>query len=254
VKISGINKFRDEFLGFEDYYVLIGGSAASVLVDDMGFDFRATHDLDIVLIIEKIDDAFTTKFQEFVNNGGYTPMINESGSDSHFYRFEKPTTPEYPAMLELFARKPIDFELSVLNQKRPIHISDNVPSLSALLLDDEYYQLLKDNMVVINGLSVVTAPALIAFKAKAYLDLNERKSNGERVDSKNIKKHLRDIMIMSQYVEDNIVIPESIQSDMSIFLTKFVEDVDFDPAVRYKGVVLINKAEIVQVLRDLFGV
>jgi hypothetical protein len=254
VKISGINEFKQEFSGFEDYCVLIGGAAASVLVDAEGFDFRATHDLDIVLIIEKTDEAFTTKFQEFVNNGGYTPMINDFESDSNFYRFEKPTSPEYPAMLELFARKPIDFELSVLNQKRPIHISDNVPSLSALLLDDAYYQLLKENMIVINGLSVVNAPALIAFKAKAYLDLNERKANGERVDSKNIKKHLRDIMIMSQYVEDDIVVPESIQSDMAAFLTKYTEDVDFDPTVRYKGVVVTNKDEIIEVLRNIFGI
>jgi hypothetical protein len=254
MKISGINKFKEEFSGFEDYYVLIGGAAASVLVDAEGFDFRATHDLDIVLIIEKIDNAFTTKFQGFINSGGYTPMITKDENDSNFYRFEKPTSPEYPAMLELFTRKPIEFELSVTNQKRPIHVSDDAPSLSALLLDDDYYQLLIDNMIVINGLSVINIPALIAFKAKAYLDLNERKAKGERVDSKNIKKHLRDIMIMTQDVEGVIDVPETIQSDMSAFLTKFVEDVDFDPIVRYKGVVLINKGEIVQVLKELFSI
>jgi hypothetical protein len=182
-------------------------------------------------------------------------MINDSASYNNFYRFEKPTTPDYPAMLEMFSRQPLSFELSVDNQKRPIHVSDDVPSLSALLLDDEYYQLLKDNMIILNGLSVVNAGALISFKAKVYLDLTERKADGERVDSKNIKKHLRDIMIMSQYVEEGATnIPKSIQSDMSAFLDKFNEDVNFDPTVRYKGVVLISKDEIVQILKNLFDI
>ena len=35
---------------------------------------------------------------------------------------------------------------------------------------------------------------IILFKIKAWLDLSERRENGEHIDSKNIKKHKNDIM------------------------------------------------------------
>ena len=57
----------------------------------------------------------------------------------------------------------------------PIHIDDSVSSLSAILLDDEYYKALMDGRVVRNGLSVLRPEYLILFKAKAFLDLKQRK-------------------------------------------------------------------------------
>ena len=39
-----------------------------------------------------------------------------------------------------------------------------------------------------------TACDIILFKIKAWLDLSERRENGEHIDSKNIKKHKNDIM------------------------------------------------------------
>lgn len=41
---------------------------------------------------------------------------------------------------------------------------------------------------MIDGISVLSAECLIPFKAKAWLDLTERKAKGEKVDSRNIKK------------------------------------------------------------------
>ena len=58
-------------------------------------------------------------------------------------------------------------------------------SLSAILLDDDYYHVLLEGKSNANGLSVLRPEYLILFKAKAYLDLKQRKENGENVDSKN---------------------------------------------------------------------
>lgn len=44
---------------------------------------------------------------------------------------------------------------------------------------------------------------LIPFKAKAWLDLKERKLNGEQVDSKNIKKHKNDVCRLAQLITAN---------------------------------------------------
>ena len=71
----------------------------------------------------------------------------------------------------------------------PIHISDEAISLSAILLDDEYYELLKNGVVEVDEVSVLDLVHIILFKIKAWLDLSERRENGEHIDSKNIKKH-----------------------------------------------------------------
>ena len=36
-----------------------------------GLDFRATKDIDLVLIIEAVDANFVKKFWEYVNQAGY---------------------------------------------------------------------------------------------------------------------------------------------------------------------------------------
>lgn len=54
VNIQGLYKFRDFFQKYTDNYVLIGGTACSILFDEVGENFRATKDLDVVLVVENI--------------------------------------------------------------------------------------------------------------------------------------------------------------------------------------------------------
>lgn len=55
----------------------------------------------------------------------------------------------------------------------PLPIDDDISSLSAILLDDAYYDILKSGKLVIDGITVIGAEYLIPFKAKAWLDLTE---------------------------------------------------------------------------------
>jgi hypothetical protein len=43
-----VKRFRDHFAGHEGQYVLIGGAACELVMDDVGLNFRATKDLDTV--------------------------------------------------------------------------------------------------------------------------------------------------------------------------------------------------------------
>ena len=52
---------------------------------------------------------------------------------------------------------------------------------------------------MVDGMPILKTTCLIAFKAKAWLDLRERKLNDEHVDSKNIKKHKNDVFRKSRY-------------------------------------------------------
>ena len=82
----------------------------------------------------------------------------------------------------------------------PLPIDDEISSLSAILLNEAYYELLKTGQMMVDDISVLSPTCLIPFKAKAWLDLKERKLNGEQVDSKNIKKHKNDVFRLAQLI------------------------------------------------------
>ena len=88
------------------HYVLIGGTAASITMEEAGVPFRGTKDLDIVLHVEVLTPAFGQKFWEFVQAGGYQQKEGDPEKKPCLYRFQKPLDVEFPYMLELFSRVP----------------------------------------------------------------------------------------------------------------------------------------------------
>jgi hypothetical protein len=60
--VRGLSIFQEWFKGFEDQYVLIGGTAALISMTEAGLPFRGTKDLDIVLHVEVLTPAFGQKF------------------------------------------------------------------------------------------------------------------------------------------------------------------------------------------------
>lgn len=67
-----------------------------------------------------------------------------------------------------------------------------------------------------------TACDIILFKIKAWLDLSERRENGEHIDSKNIKKHKNDIMRLGASIEkgQQLQISGRVREDVEIFMDK----------------------------------
>lgn len=136
--IAGLDKFREHFANYQDQYLLIGGAAAWLLLDEAGLDARATKDLDIVLAIEVLDPRFAAAFWDFVVAGDYE-ICQKGNGERTFYRFAKPQVAGYPVMLELFSRVPDELKLGDGAKLTPIPVSEGVSSLSAILLDDAYY-------------------------------------------------------------------------------------------------------------------
>jgi hypothetical protein len=123
-------------------------------------------------------------------------------------------------MIELFSRRVGGFSLPDNAVITPIPISEDVSSLSAILLNDNYYQFLQDGVRKVDGLPVLDEIHMIQFKAKAWLDLSERRSKGERIDRSDINKHRRDIYRMSDVLADGfkLTLPESLAQDMRLYL------------------------------------
>lgn len=218
--VKGLDVFREHFKDYQESYVLIGGVACYLTMDEAGVEFRATKDLDIVLCAEALDTAFIAHFWEFVKAGAYQNQQKGTG-DKQFYRFDKPATAGYPFMLELFSREPDQLTLTDDAHLTPIPAEEEISSLSAILLDDDYYQCIQNGKVVIDNVPVLGAEFILPFKAKAWLDLSQRKAEGEQVDSKTIKKHRNDVFRLSVLLApaQKVDVADSIKQDMNNFLT-----------------------------------
>jgi hypothetical protein len=77
--VKGLDLFRNHFKEYGNQFVLIGGTACDLVMGEAGFPFRATKDLDIVLLIEFLTPEFGRAFWEFIRGGGYTAKEKESG-------------------------------------------------------------------------------------------------------------------------------------------------------------------------------
>jgi hypothetical protein len=227
--VVGLDRWRDHFAGFEDRYALVGGVACDRLFEEAGIEFRATKDLDVVLLVELLDASFAERFWAFIEAGGYERRAKADGGK--LYRFQKPKDAAYPYMIELFSRAPTGVELTPEDQVTPLPIDDEVSSLSAILLDADYYEYLTTNLVEISGLPVLSEIGLIPFKARAYLDLSARKAKGEAVDSRSIRKHLNDVFRLGQLLSTDAALdlPESLRDDLRAFLAAAAGDEGFNP-------------------------
>ena len=102
--VEGLTIFRDRFRGLEDCYVLIGGTACDLWMGERALDFRATKDLDMVLVVEALRPEFFQVFWQFVKDAGYEGF-GGGQEPRNFYRFKKPAQAGFPWMIELFSRR-----------------------------------------------------------------------------------------------------------------------------------------------------
>jgi hypothetical protein len=65
--------------------------------------------------------------------------------------------------------------------------------LSAILLNDDYYSLVREQHNEEKNLPFANPAALIPLKSRAYLDLAERAAKGEKVKGEDIAKHRTDV-------------------------------------------------------------
>lgn len=107
--MEGLEKFREVFEEFAENYVIIGGTACSIVMTDTAVRPRATHDIDMIVIVEKMTPRFADRFWQFVREAGYRPERRKAIDDVmpkyELYRFLD-GKPDYPAMIELLSRHP----------------------------------------------------------------------------------------------------------------------------------------------------
>lgn len=181
--VRGIDKFREFFTGYEGNYVIIGGTACEMHEEIYAQTPRATKDIDIILIVEALSSDFAAKFWEFVKTAGYRQRNKGTGNGEcrhEYYRFKEPGNPDFPYQIELFSRNigvvkfPDDAHIT------PIPVDDDLSSLSAILMDDDYYNYTIEHSTLEEGVHIANIESLICLKCRAYLEMTERKNNGNK--------------------------------------------------------------------------
>ena len=248
-QITGLDIFKKHFIEHKNKYVLIGGSACHLNLQEQGLSFGIkTKDLDIVLLldVDHVDAEFSKTFWQFIEMGGYS--IKQRSGKPVFYRFEDPQNKAFPVMIELFSRKLESLTLHGDTACTPIPAEDELSSLSAILLNDDYYNLITDNCKTVDDIQIVTPECLIALKAKAFLDLSERNA-----DTNKIKKHKNDVFRLAPTLieENRCVVPETIIND----LKRFIDTVRTEPIdLRALNVNVGTVDQILDVICKIYGI
>lgn len=249
--VRGISIFRDFFQDYKAQYLLIGGSACEAHFLEVAQEFRPTYDLDLVLCAEALDASFVQRFWDFVRIGQY--QVRERGNGKReFFRFHKPGDARYPRMIELFSRELDSLPVPSGVHLTPVPVEDTVSSLSAILLDRGYYDYMWSQRTEVAGLSVISPAALIVLKARAWLDLRERRAQGIHVDSKNILKHQYDILQLLTLVSyEALALPEQLKPDAIRFLSEYEPALDaMAERIWHHG--FEDKAQVIDLLAMLF--
>lgn len=255
--VKGIEKFKEVFAEFAGNYVIIGGTACENHEERVGQKPRATKDIDMILVVEALSHDFVAGFWKFIKEGGYTEkQVGEKGEEERhqYYRFQRPTNPEYPAQIELFSRSLGIFELPEDIHITPIPTDADLSSLSAILMNDDYYNYTVNHSVVIDGVHMANIESLIALKCKAYLEMTLARQEGRPVDSKHIKKHRNDVfrLVAAVAPAQKYIAPSTIMDDIKAFCRNVENNLPEANLIKDMGLRRITPQQLFDRLIDLF--
>ena len=226
--VKGLEKFKEYFAGFEDNYVIIGGTACDIALRDTDMRPRATDDIDMILVIEKMTPEFGQRFWDFIVDGEYETRQRKREDKepvTELFRFSDPKN-GYPVQIELLSKypdvlgEPTGFHLT------PIPVGEEIPSLSAILLDEEYYHHTIDSSIIEEGIRIADPLSLLCLKVKAFLNLTEEKKTNPNVRSADIKKHRDDVFKLFAMRIDPLTPVElsaTMKDEVSVFISTMEE-------------------------------
>ncbi len=229
--VIGLSKFIEYFKDYSNSYIIIGGTACDIIVENAGFVPRATDDIDIVLIVEALEQAFVKKFWGFIIDGKYNTQQKDPEKRNR-YRFCDPQIPEFPKQIELFSKSPDIIDLNHGAYLTPIPVEDGLSSLSAVLLNDDYYKFTLEHSVFNGEIHFANIEALICLKAFAYLNNKRLKEAGKKIRTRDVAKHKHDVFRMAFLLKSDyvIVLSETIKRDMLAFIDDVKDNLP-DPAI-----------------------
>ena len=171
------------------------------------------------MVISNDNEEFLKRLLSFIELAGYRTKQRTNNDTKHnLFRFFGSDDKSYPEQIELFAIHKEDSTIISNRHIVPIETPEFYDYLSAILLDKDYYTLLIDNTIEIDGLNVASAEVLIPLKIHAHLNLINGKANYDG-------KHLRDVIRLCTVLdgENNISLYGEAKEDFLKFIPIFEE-------------------------------
>lgn len=156
-------------------------------------------------------------------------------------------------MIELFSRRLDELPLGDEAQLTPLPVGEATASLSAILMDEDYYDFVLRGRRQDGGLAWIEAERLIPLKASAWLDLSARLAGGEKVDRSDVRKHINDVFRLSQLLaaDVRIELPGKVAGQFEEFLLRAAaEAID----LKQLGVIGPGYAGIIARLAAIYGI
>ena len=257
--MQGLEKFKEYMSGFRSHYVVIGGLATVLTLEDRNLPARATKDVDMIIICQPEAQQYMKRFWEFIKAGGYKLWKPDDEEDSHpcFYRFVKPEDRAFPAQIELFSKVPEYVEVPVDVHIVHIPMEGYTSSFSAIIMDEAYYDFAIEHSEIVGDIRILKPEALIVLKAVAYNENLRRKEAGANVDQRDIDKHKKDVYRLA-YVFDGserFEVNETIKAQMKAFISEVEKSpIDGKNMFRGKGIPAMGMKEFTELIRGMFGV
>ncbi|MDR1879443.1 MAG: hypothetical protein LBQ78_00735 [Tannerellaceae bacterium] len=226
--VKGLEKFKEYFVGFEDNYVIIGGTACDIILQDTDMRPRATDDIDMILVIEKMTPEFGKRFWDFITLGEYKTRQRKRGvkeSTPELFRFIHPRG-SFPVQIELLSKHPDVLGEPTGFHLTPIPVGENISSLSAILMDEEYYSQTIKGSIVEDGLRIANPLSLLCLKVNAFLNLTKDKKTNPAIRSADIKKHRDDVFKLLAMRIDPLTpveLPVTIKETLNAFIRQMEE-------------------------------
>jgi hypothetical protein len=213
----------------------------------------------MILVIEKMTPEFEKRFWEFIDLGEYTSRQRKRGDKepiAELFRFVNPQE-GFPVQIELLSRypeilgEPTGFHLT------PIPTEEDTPSLSAILLDEEYYHHTIDSSVIEDGIRIANPLSLLCLKVKAFLNLTEEKKKNPKVHKGDIKKHRDDVFkLLAMRIDPltPIKLSDTMKAELSVFIDVMEKSL---PNQSLSDSLQRSENEIrgfLEIMKDIFGI
>lgn len=256
--MQGLDKFREYISGFRSHYVVIGGVATVLTLEDRGLPARATKDVDMIIICQPESKFYMKRFWEFVKAGGYKLWKPDDEEDTHpcFYRFIKPDNREFPIQVELFSKVPEYVEVPADLHIVHIPMEGYTSSFSAIIMDEAYYDFAVTHSEIVGDIRILKPEALIVLKAVAFLENQRLKEKGDPVDQKDIDKHKKDVYRLA-YVfngSERFEVNDTIKERLRAFVSEVEKNpIDGKNMMRGQGIPAMSMKDFTGLLRDIFG-
>ena len=131
-----------------------------------------------------------------------------------------------------------------------IYIDDDISSLSAILLNDDYYNFMMEGRRIVDEICVLDAAYLIPFKMFAWNDLMDKKNRGEHVNERDLKKHKYDVFRLLEIVPNDTAI--TVSGSVAENISKFLEKIVPEPVALAQIGLSIEKEQAIEMLKQIY--